>query len=226
MNYPDLRKLIRPLLDSAEQAFHPHCAFCGLPRIQPSHLLCEACYADLPWHTPTAGTQTYSAFAYQPPISNLLLGIKFGKNLRELSTLGKLTAIGIQHQIDEIPAAILPVPLHTARLRTRGFNQALELARPLAQQLGIPLLTRAVIRQKATQAQTELDMETRQRNVQQAFCLRAPLPYRHIAIFDDVITTGATTQELVRLLHSQGVARVDIWSCARTIRKQTDAASA
>ena len=226
MNYPNLRNLIQPLLNTVEQAFHPHCAFCGLPRTHPAHLLCEACYAELPWHTRSDDAQTYSAFDYQPPISNLLLGIKFGKNLRELSTLGQLTAIGIQHQIDEIPDAILPVPLHTARLRTRGFNQALELARPLAQQLGIPLLTRAVIRHKATQAQTELDMEARQHNLQQAFCLSAPLPHPHIAIFDDVITTGATTQELAALLHSQGVARVDIWSCARTILTQTHAAAA
>ncbi len=162
------------LWQAFSHSLNPDCAFCGLPRI-PGYPLCTHCHAELPWlqaeqNTPLPGCPSIlSAFAYQPPISNLLLGIKFGKNLRELATLGELTATGILPQMSQVPDAILPVPLHTARLHKRGFNQALELARPLAKQLGIPLLTRSLIRSKSTLPQTELDSTQRQHNLRQAF---------------------------------------------------------
>ncbi len=213
---------VSALWQALQQTLTPDCAFCGLPRIA-GYPLCTQCHEDLPWlqpeqNLPLPGCQnSLSAFAYQPPISNLLLGIKFGKNLRELSTLGELTATGILPQLSKVPDAILPVPLHNARLHKRGFNQALELARPLAKQLGIPLLTRTITRSKATLPQTELDSSQRQRNLQQAFQLQTPVTHQHIAIFDDVITTGATARELAALLLANGVEYVEIWSCARAI---------
>jgi ComF family protein len=205
---------------------NPSCAFCGETRIL-GYPLCHHCHTELPWlsaehqHPLPGCSASISAFAYQAPISNLLLGIKFGKNLRELATLGELTATGILPQLTQVPDAILPVPLHTARLHKRGFNQALELARPLAKHLGIPLLTRPISRSKFTLPQTELDSNQRQHNVHQAFQLHPPLPYRHIAIFDDVVTTGATARELASVLRAHGIAQVDIWSCARAILRQT-----
>lgn len=214
------------LWQALQQTLNPDCAFCGLPRLT-GYPLCAQCHEDLPWlqpehNLPLPGCPaSLSAFAYQPPISNLLLGIKFGKNLRELATLGELTATGILPQLTKVPDAILPVPLHHARLHKRGFNQALELARPLAKQLGIPLLTRAITRSKATLPQTELDSSQRQHNLQQAFQFHASAPYRHIAIFDDVITTGATARELAALLFANGIEQVEIWSCARAILRRT-----
>ncbi|WMP18802.1 ComF family protein [Thiothrix lacustris] len=210
------------LWQAFQQTIMPHCAFCGLSRIA-GYPLCTQCHEALPWLQPEQNLPlngcpaSLSAFVYQAPISNLLLGIKFGKNLRELATLGELTATGILPQLEKVPDAILPVPLHNARLHKRGFNQALELARPLAKQLGIPLLTRTITRNKATLPQTELNAKQRQHNLQQAFQLNIPTPYRHIAIFDDVITTGATARELAALLLANGVEHVEIWSCARTI---------
>lgn len=204
----------------------PDCAFCGLPRL-PSAPLCAGCYADLPWlahqdNQPLPHTlATLSAFAYQPPISSLLLQLKFGKNLRTLATLGELTAQGILPQIPAVPEALLPVPLHVSRLRERGFNQAVELARPLATRLHIPLILHEVRRSKATQRQTELSAEQRQDNVQHAFQIHRPLRYRHIALVDDVITTGATVSALVQLLLAQGVEQVQVWSCARAVQRQT-----
>lgn len=213
------------LWQATSQILQPGCAFCGLPRIH-GYPLCHGCHTELPWldaehNFPIPDcAASLSAFAYQPPISSLLLGIKFGKNLRGLATLGELTATGILPQLSRIPDAILPVPLHTARLHKRGFNQALELARPLAKQLGIPLLTDALIRSKATLPQTELDSAQRQQNLRQAFQLRHPLRHRHIAIFDDVITTGSTARELALLLLANGAEQVEIWSCARAILRQ------
>jgi ComF family protein len=213
------------LWQALSQTLNPDCAFCGLRRI-PGYPLCTHCHAELPWLLPEQNTPlpgcppSLSAFAYQPPVSNLLLGIKFGRNLRELATLGELTATGILPQMSKVPDAILPVPLHTARLHKRGFNQALELARPLAKQLGIPLLAHSITRCKATLPQTELDSTQRQHNLRQAFQLPASLPYQHIAIFDDVITTGATARELASLLLANGAEQVEIWSCARAILRQ------
>ncbi len=110
----------------------------------------------------------------------------------------------------------MPVPLHRSRLRERGYNQALELARPLARRLGVPLRHDLLIRTKSTAAQSELDAPTRRRNVRGAFGLRAeaPLP-AHVAVLDDVMTTGATLAECARVLKRAGVARVDVWALAR-----------
>lgn len=202
-----------------------YCAFCG-EKTDANHPLCLPCHNELPWlpqeeNTPVTGCDNaVSAFAYQPPISNLLLAIKFGKNLSELSTMGKLAANGILPQIHTIPEAILPVPLHANRLHTRGFNQALELARPLAHILGIPLLTHTVTRGKATTAQTELNAQQRQQNLHQAFSLATQPPYRHIVIFDDVISTGTTIGELANLLRAHGIAHIEAWSCARPVLRQ------
>lgn len=197
------------------------CALCGLPRL-PAYPVCAACHADLPWlaaeaNLPVAAdVTTLSAFAYAPPISSLLLNLKFGRELRMATALGEMAAAGILPQLPALPDAILPVPLHPTRLRERGFNQAAELARPLAKRLGIPLLLNSVERQRATQRQTELDATARQRNLQAAFRLRSPLPYRHIAVFDDVLTTGATVRTLADLLLAQGVQQVQVWTCARS----------
>ncbi|MEN9503833.1 MAG: hypothetical protein RI964_3118 [Pseudomonadota bacterium] len=225
-------QLLKPLQQWLKH-FHchwqPQCVLCDAPSDRQTIPLCLACYQTLPWLPDEANltiapaTRCISAFAYHAPINHLLLSLKFGKQLREIATLSRLMTTAILPQLDAVPDAILPIPLHMSRLQTRGFNQALELARPLAKQLQIPLLTRPVIRQKATQAQTELDFQQRQQNLHQAFQVRSPLPYRHIAIVDDVITTGATSSELASLLLTNGVERVDIWSCARAILRQDHA---
>lgn len=209
----------------AHHLLQPDCAFCGAPRLL-DYPLCQACHDDLPWlaahhNAAVLGCDnSISAFAYQTPISSLLLRVKFGKSLRDLNTLGELTATGILPQISQVPEAILPVPLHPQRLHERGFNQALELARPLAKHLGIPLLTRVVTRPKATLRQTKLDAVQRHQNLLQAFHLKAPLPYTRIALFDDVITTGATARSLAQLLRANGVQHLEAWSCARAIQHQ------
>jgi ComF family protein len=111
---------------------------------------------------------------------------------------------------------ILPVPLHRARLRQRGFNQALELARPLGRSLGVPVRHGLLLRARATAAQSELDAAARRRNVRGAFAVHAgaALP-SHVAVLDDVMTTGATLAECVRALKRAGAQRVDVWALAR-----------
>ena len=112
---------------------------------------------------------------------------------------------------------LIPIPLHRARLRQRGYDQSLELARLLASSLGLLLGHDILFRYKATQAQSRLDADARQRNLHGAFRIasgRYGLP-SHVALVDDVMTTGATLRVAADTLRRAGVARVDAWICAR-----------
>lgn len=113
------------------------------------------------------------------------------------------------------PDCIIPVPIHPRRLRQRGFNQSMELARPLADALCIPVDDRSTRKILYTEAQTGKDARQRRRNVRNAFSFYNQFEYRHVVLLDDVITTGSTVAELARTIKHQGVQRVDIWSMAR-----------
>src|SRR5690606_29209375 len=114
------------------------------------------------------------------------------------------------------PQAVVPVPLHCARLRRRGYDQALELARPLAHALALPLQPRLLQRVRATAPQSELSAAARRRNLRDAFVVAADAaPPAHVVLVDDVMTTGATLHAAARALRHAGVARVDAWVCAR-----------
>lgn len=152
-------------------------------------------------------------FRYAWPLDRLETRYKFSANLAAGRTLATLW---LQHPPVEMPQAIVPVPLHAARLRTRGYDQAHLLAHLIAQSMHLPLHDACLHRQRATAAQSRLDATTRRRNVRGAFQLRhaATLP-AHVALFDDVLTTGATLGECARVLHRAGVERVDVWAMAR-----------
>ncbi|MEZ5448236.1 MAG: ComF family protein [Thiolinea sp.] len=202
------------------------CAFCDTrlrpaEHIEPPPIICPDCYHALPWgpeHGPSLGER--AAFYYQPPISQWIPAGKSSRHLDKLQLLGELLAERMARQLPRLPQAIVPVPLHPQRLRERGFNQSLELARPLAQRLGIPLLTRQVYRTRHTPDQKQLSAAERTRNLQGVFALTPAatrqLPYQHLAVFDDVITTGTTCASLRELLLQQGTTLVDIWCCATT----------
>jgi ComF family protein len=112
------------------------------------------------------------------------------------------------------PQALVPVPLHRRRLRQRGHDQALGLARDWGRALGLPVLVDALHRERETRPQTELDARERHRNLEAAFRARSGLP-AHVALVDDVLTTGSTAAAAVRTLQAAGVARVDVWVVAQ-----------
>jgi ComF family protein len=130
--------------------------------------------------------------------------------------LGTLLTRALQQAGAPYPELLLPVPLHPARLRERGFNQAVEIARPLAQALGLPLDLNSCQRRRATAPQAGLEAIERRRNIRGAFALTRPLPARHLALIDDVVTTGSTVAELTRLLKRAGAERVEVWALAKT----------
>jgi ComF family protein len=111
---------------------------------------------------------------------------------------------------------VLPVPLHSARLRERGYNQALEIARVLARRLKLPLATDAVRRTRATATQTTLPRTQRARNVRNAFAVRTDeLNGKHVAIVDDVMTSGHTIDALAKVLRRAGAKEISVWIIAR-----------
>ncbi len=118
-------------------------------------------------------------------------------------------------KLEDQPDIIIPVPLHPSRYRERGYNQSLEIARTVSKRLELPLDYRHCIRTHATHSQTELTALQRRSNMRKAFAILKPIPYEHVAILDDVVTTGATVNELAKVLRKSGVKRIDVWACAR-----------
>lgn len=183
------------------------CARCALP-LPRAAALCGACQRKPPpWDA------AWAPFRYGWPLDRLEARYKFGRDLAAGRALAELWR---RIPAPAAPLWILPVPLHRGRLRERGYNQALELARPLGRALGVPVRHDLLSRAHATTAQTELDAAARRRNVRGAFVLRAgaELP-AHVAVLDDVMTTGATLAECARVLKRAGVARVEAWALAR-----------
>jgi ComF family protein len=132
--------------------------------------------------------------------------------------LGHLMADALARRAAPLPELLIPVPLHVQRLRQRGYNQALELGRPIARRLSLRLEPSAVSRTVATGEQTRLDAASRRRNVRGAFAAEGALVRgRHVALLDDVITTGATVSELARTLRAAGAARIEAWAVARAV---------
>ncbi|WP_233398687.1 ComF family protein [Luteimonas sp. MC1828] len=214
----------------------PRCLVCG-ELAAGRRDLCLPCAAALPWNrlacprcaAPGAGAlpcatcvrepppldAAHAAFVYAFPLDRLLPRFKFHRDL----AAGRLLSAAMASAFASLPRpdALLPIPLHRARLRERGYDQALELARPLARALSLPLCDGLLLRARATTPQSRLHADDRRRNLRGAFATHhapACVP-RHVALVDDVMTTGATLHAAATALRRAGVARVDAWVAAR-----------
>ncbi len=186
------------------------CPGCGMPLQASEHLLCGKCL-----QTPPPYRLTISPFYYEPPLIKLVTDFKFHHQLKLARIFAGILAGHLQDRAR--PEAIIPVPLHPRRLRERGYNQSQEIARLLGRQLAIPVDSRLCQRTRYTTPQTGLDAKQRHRNIRNAFGVTGQCKYEHVAILDDVITTGNTVTELARLLRKQGVDNIEIWSVARAV---------
>ena len=182
-----------------------------LPAERPSNTPCGACQR----HPPPFAV-CHAAFRYDDPIPALVGGAKFRARLNLARLLGQCMAIALRERNAEMPDIILPVPLHGSRLRERGYNQALEIARVVGRELAIPVDVHSCARVLATSPQAGLEQKERRRNVRGAFCVLHRLGADHVAILDDVVTTGSTVSELTMVLRKSGVKQVDVWAVART----------
>ncbi len=184
------------------------CARCALP-LKTAAALCGECIAREP---PFAAT--FAPFEYAHPLDLLLVRLKFARNLAAGRVLAQLALDVFAESEVSIPQAIVPMPLHRDRLRERGYNQVMEIARPFADAVGIPI-REILTRRRATVAQSDLDAMARRRNVRGAFEILVDEVPSHVALVDDVMTTGTTVRECARVLRRAGVERVDVWVIAR-----------
>jgi ComF family protein len=176
----------------------------------PGATLCGQCLQD-----PPSYDSAVSLFRYAYPADHLILRLKFQAQLHLARALGELLARHLKREMQTMPEIIIPVPLHRARLRERGFNQALEIARPIARSLSIPVDYKSCERVRKTSAQSLLPAAERRKNIKGAFRVTRLIAARHVAILDDVMTTGHTVQELAATLRKAGVERIDVWVVAR-----------
>lgn len=215
-----------------------HCVVCYQVNC---HYFCAACLAELPWVTqsctrcaralpaiqeimicgeclidPPPFERNITLFRYEFPVVSLITQLKFRKQLLIGKAFGSLLAnsISMHYCTDELPQCVIPVPLHSKRLQQRGYNQALEIGRPI-KKLGIPLDFLSVKRTVMTAPQTLIERKDRKRNVANAFDVVDKFNYEHVALLDDVVTTGSTVEEIARVLRKYGVRRIDLWCIAR-----------
>ena len=156
-----------------------------------------------------------AALRYGEPVDRLIQDLKFNNKLYLAPVLGDILTKYIIDQQRPLPDVLLPVPLHRARLRRRGYNQSLEIARSIGRQLGIKIDPRLAIRTRNTEPQSSLRPTPRARNVRRAFKVAKPIKNRRIALIDDVMTTGHTVNALAEILKKAGAKEVLVWVVAR-----------
>jgi ComF family protein len=196
-----------------------------LPRNEPACLVCaeplaaasseaRTCGACL--HDPPAFCRGFVPFRYAYPLDHLVRGLKFRNELACGRVLGQMFARSVLERAEPLPEAIVPVPLARRRYLQRGYNQASELALAIRSVTGVAVKPDVAIRQRETAEQAGLDRKARRRNVTGAFATVAPLRARHVAILDDVVTTGSTVRELAAVLREAGAEQIEVWAIART----------
>lgn len=218
----------------------PRCVLCGLPSA--SVCICTGCKSDLPWTGPqclqcglplntpcdeTCGrcisktpgfTRTVCPLRYQFPADRLVQSFKFQRQLAAGRVLSHMLCEWVISQDFDRPDMLVPVPLHRLRMIKRGFNQAFEMGRYTGKVLDVPLLASSLRRHRNTKAQSGLSRKQRRKNVRGAFYWHGSIkPGRHVALIDDVMTTGTTVSECARVLKKAGAKRVDVWVAARAI---------
>jgi ComF family protein len=222
----------------AQQAIAPQCLLCGaqahgqllcggcrheLPRLPAARCVqcalpltagerCGACLAH-----PPAYDQVCAPWIYDFPTDALVQGLKYRGLLALAPLLGEAIAACIPACPGERPDVLVPMPLSAVRLRQRGFNQAQEIARHAARASGLPLLPQACRRVRDTPPQAALPWKERARNMRRAFVCDADFSGKHVAVVDDVMTTGATLGEIARNLKQAGALRVSGLVAARTL---------
>jgi len=214
---PSSHHLCRNCLADLTPITHPICTVCGLPfhTSKGQDHLCENCLRKRPWYD-----LARSPFLYSGPLMKAIQRFKYNSETQLTPSLG---ALFFSSAIELIPNPrdflTIPVPLHRRRLRERGFNQSLLLAKALSSYLGTQLDYLCLIRKRHTRAQTGLGKEERRKNVKDAFSVISPhiIEGRKIILVDDVFTTGYTLNECARTLKKSGATAVICLTLARTL---------
>lgn len=195
------------------------CARCALP-------LATAVTACACSHEPPAFAAAFAPFLYAYPVEQLIRGLKFRGERVYGRLLGQLLAAECVRRLRAPPQVFVPIPLHPARYRARGFNQAHEIAKFTARTLALPIEPDALVRTRDTREQSGLPFGARRRNVRGAFRVGRLPRLARVALVDDVLTTGSTACEAARALRTAGIVHVEIWAAARVTRTDTRTPSA
>lgn len=192
----------------------PYCGRCGATLLE-AQRHCGNCLRDEPkWQ------RLVQISHYKPPLVEWVHRFKFQQHYYLDEALARLLYLAVRQARREhhltLPEVILPVPLFWQRHWQRGYNQAELLARPLAKWLNIPLDTDSLVRVRKTTPQRNLSSSQRQKNLKGAFFYQPRLPYQHVAILDDVITTGSTLNAIALELLKQNVSEIQVWALAKT----------
>ena len=227
------------ILAAAADALLPQdCLLCGAQ--DAAGLLCESCAAELPWlprlpaalcpvcaetapggaicgqciRSPPHFDATFAAFRYAFPIDKLVHALKYGHRL----AIAGFFAQALRNVPAPVADLIVPLPLSAQRLAERGFNQSIEIARPVARTLGLPLLLDGCTRPIDTTPQAMLPWKARRDNVRHAFECAVDLTGKSVIVVDDVMTTGSTLDEFARTLKAHGAAQITNLVAARALR--------
>jgi ComF family protein len=210
------------------------CLLCGAPSGET--LLCGTCSDELPrppvatcpvcaetvpgggvcgscLRTPPQFDATLAAFRYVYPADKLIQALKYQRRIATADFFARAMLAGLRPEGD----VMVPLPLHPARLAERGFNQSVEIARPLARALKLPLELDGCVRSRDTTPQASLPWKARKKNIRGAFECRIDLTGKSVIVVDDVMTTGATLDEFARTLKAHGATRVTNWVAVRTL---------
>lgn len=185
------------------------CPQCAKPMADDIEVICGQCQQ----HPPYIQT-THASLLYRHPTDYMIHQLKFSRRLAMARVLGNIMVQQLQDR-DHLPQQLIPVPLYASRLRQRGFNQSYEIAKIISKQLSIPVNNKLCVRHKNTQAQSLLKRHQRHDNMRDAFKIKHTKIPSHVAIIDDVMTSGHTLNELARILHDAGVQKIEAWVCTR-----------
>ncbi|WP_047553258.1 ComF family protein [Methylotenera sp. G11] len=202
--------------------------------------ICHGCLNDMPWHTgahcpqcamlsngllcgnclnaPPHFDATHALLTYDYPLDRLLQHYKYRESLHLANTFAELW-VNKMHPQSAIDL-IIPMPMHATRLKQRGFNQALEIAKVISKKTRTALDYQACQRSKLTPPQASLPLKDRIKNIRGVFNCEKNLHGLNIALVDDVMTSGASLNELAKTLKQAGAAHVECWVIARTLPKQ------
>jgi ComF family protein len=202
---------------------HPLCSVCGRPFLDASgeDHLCAACLTRMPHFVQGRAWACYPRDeGTEHPLRQVVQKFKYGRKVSLGKPLGRLMAQGCREFLSEFSIdVVIPVPLHPARLRWRGFNQSLLLARQVSRIYNVPMDAFVLYRNRETPPQTQLSEEDRRKNVRGAFATypEKSLKGINVLLVDDVYTSGATVNECSRVLTRDGAKRVYVLTLARTI---------
>lgn len=230
-----IKQIINSCIYINHLLFSSQCVLCAAPAKRGKDI-CQACFDALPWHTaahclqcgllsnhPICGhclkeppdfDATHAALRYEFPLDALMQQYKYASALQTAHLFAGI--MGTHHTMQHIDV-IIPMPLHPQRLKERGFNQSLEIAKLLAKQSNIALDYTSCTRTKYTPPQASLPLKERVKNIKGAFACSADLAGKRIAIVDDVMTTGASLNELAKTLKKAGAQHIECWVVARTL---------